>query len=210
MLEAAKAGELQRMHPNRIDRVELPFKRRKIYMRETIRAKDYAELIAKALPKGILLNTQGEKFNTMVIGWGGLCTMWGRECFTVYIREKRYSKAVLDRTGEFSLSIPLDGPNGEINAICGSKSGRNTDKQKDARLTLVSPRSLNTPGVLEYPLTLECKILYSQKQDIRSIPEDIRDIIYPNWTGKDGPEEIVSVHTQYIAEIHDAYILRKE
>lgn len=39
-------------------------------MKEKIEIADYAQTITKALPKGILLNTQGEKFNSMVIGWG--------------------------------------------------------------------------------------------------------------------------------------------
>lgn len=46
-------------------------------MKEKIEIADYAQTITKALPKGILLNTQGEKFNSMVIGWGNLGTTWG-------------------------------------------------------------------------------------------------------------------------------------
>ena len=37
-------------------------------MKEKINITEYANLITKALPKGILLNTNGDKFNTMVIG----------------------------------------------------------------------------------------------------------------------------------------------
>ena len=36
---------------------------------ELIDITDYANLIAKALPKSILLNTNGDKLNSMVIGW---------------------------------------------------------------------------------------------------------------------------------------------
>ena len=39
-------------------------------MKERINVQDYANLITKALPRGILLNTNGDKFNAMVIGWG--------------------------------------------------------------------------------------------------------------------------------------------
>ncbi len=51
--------------------------RRYMTMKEKIEIADYAQTITKALPKGILLNTQGEKFNSMVIGWGNLGTTWG-------------------------------------------------------------------------------------------------------------------------------------
>ena len=38
--------------------------------KEKIDITDYASLITKALPKGSLLNTSADKFNSMVIGWG--------------------------------------------------------------------------------------------------------------------------------------------
>ena len=44
-------------------------------MKEKINVFDYAEQLNKALPHGILLNTCGEKFNSMVIGWGHLGTI---------------------------------------------------------------------------------------------------------------------------------------
>ena len=46
-------------------------------MREKINVSEYAGKIIEALPKGILLNTKHTKFNSMVIGWGGLGTVWG-------------------------------------------------------------------------------------------------------------------------------------
>ena len=41
-------------------------------MKEKINVFDYAELIDKAIHPGVLLNTNGDKFNSMVIGWGHL------------------------------------------------------------------------------------------------------------------------------------------
>ena len=73
-------------------------------MKQKINVTAYAETITGALSGGVLLNTNGEKFNTMVIGWGGLGTCWSRPVFTVYVRENRYTKAQLDRTGEFTVS----------------------------------------------------------------------------------------------------------
>ena len=39
-------------------------------MKERISITEYANQITRLLPKGILLNTNGDKFNSMVIGWG--------------------------------------------------------------------------------------------------------------------------------------------
>ena len=50
-------------------------------MKEKIDITDYANLITKALPKGILLNTRAYKFNSMVIGWGNIGTLWGKPTF---------------------------------------------------------------------------------------------------------------------------------
>ena len=65
-------------------------------MKEKIEVLDYAETILKALPKGILLNTQAERFNSMVIGWGHLGTLWSMPTFHVYVREHRFTKEQMD------------------------------------------------------------------------------------------------------------------
>ena len=140
-------------------------------MKEKINVSDYAQHIQEALPRGILLNTMGDKFNAMVIGWGHLGVIWGRRTFVVYVREGRYTKPQLDKTGEFTVSIPLEGPDGVINRVCGSLSGRDVDKVKEAGLTLAEPSVIRTPGILEYPITLECRVLYSQELDPAAIPD---------------------------------------
>ena len=79
----------------------------------------------KALRKGILLNTNGDKFNSMVISWGHFGIIWGKPTFAVYVRENRYTKAQLDKTREFTISIPMKKPDPLINKVCGMQSGRN-------------------------------------------------------------------------------------
>lgn len=104
-----------------------------------------------------MLNTNGDKFNSMVIGWGALGTVWGVPAFTVYVRENRCTKAQLDKTGEFTISVPLDKPVPGISKICGSQSGYNVNKAEAAHLILEEAAVIRTPGVREYPITLECK-----------------------------------------------------
>ncbi len=177
-------------------------------MKEKINILEYAGRILEALPRGILLNTNGEKFNSMVIGWGALGTVWQLPAFTVYVRENRFTKAQLDKTGEFTISVPLDKPVPEIAKICGSMSGHNIDKAAQAHLTLEMPELINTPGVKEYPLTLECKILYSQRQDPSMLPEDIRKSMYPQDVDESHPMANRDPHTAYIGKIETAYIIR--
>ena len=141
-------------------------------MKETIQVFDYAGQITKALPRGILLNTQGEKFNSMVIGWGHLGVIWGKPTFTVYVREHRYTKAQLDKAREFTLSIPLEKPDSEINRVCGFESGRNVDKAKKAGLTLVPAQRIATlsPHVKTDVYDLNHFPALREQYDVMSVP----------------------------------------
>ena len=177
-------------------------------MKETIKVTDYAKQITEALPHGILLNTSGEKHNAMVIGWGALGTCWAVPTFTVYVRENRYTKAQLDRTGAFTVSIPLGKSDPKITRICGGKSGNQIDKVEEAGLTLEEAETNGVPGVKEYPLTLECRILYSQRQDISRLPTEIFDEMYPQDVDGSNPMANRDPHTAYIGEIVSAYIIK--
>ena len=162
-------------------------------MKEKINVFDYAEMIEKSLRPGILLNSNGDKFNSMVIGWGHLGVIWHDDTFCAYVRQSRYTKAQLDKTGEFTLSVPLDGKTDpEIVRVCGTLSGRDIDKAN--YVTLVEPQTNHTPGIKEYPLTIECEIIYSQDQDLSKMPDDVIERYYS------GIDEGAH-HTMYLARI---------
>ena len=177
-------------------------------MKEKVNLADCAARIYEALPKGILLNTNGEKFNSMVIGWGHLGHVWSIPTFIVYVRQGRYTKPQLDRTREFTISVPLGDPDPEINRILGLQSGWNIDKAKEAPITLEEPEIIRTPGIREYPLTLECSVLYAQDQVLSLIPEDIRRAKYPQDVDGTAPIANRDFHTTYIGRIEAAYIIR--
>ena len=131
-------------------------------MKETVNAFDYSEQITKALPKGILLNTNGEKFNTMVIGWGHLGVIWGLPTFTVYVRQSRYTKPQLDAAGEFTISVPF-GENPALTPehmrLFGRLSGRDVNKAKELGLTLLPAEGMETaPRVDGAPVSLSCRV----------------------------------------------------
>lgn len=176
-------------------------------MKKTIDLKEYSNLILEALSKGILLNTDGEKFNTMVIGWGHLGTLWGIPSFVAYVRHSRYTKSQVDETGEFTLSVPLGGADPLIGQVCGSLSGRDTDKVKEAGLTLEPPRTNRTPGIRQYPLTIECRVIYTQEPVFENIPEGIRERMYPREAPGTSPAAERDLHTIYVGRIVDAYII---
>ena len=115
---------------------------------------DYANHITHALHSGILLNTNGDKFNSMVIGWGHMGVVWNKNTFVVYVRESRYTHAQLGKTGLFTISSPW-AERGEarltpeIMRAFGSESGRDIDKAD--YVTLVKGQTIDVPAIAEYP-----------------------------------------------------------
>lgn len=173
-------------------------------MKKQVNVFDYAGHICSSMKKGVLLTTaSGEKVNTMTIGWGHVGIEWGRSIFIAYVRESRFTKQMLEENGEFTVNIPYGECDGKILGYCGSRSGRDTDKIKDMNLTLEQPSTISVPGIKELPLTLECKVIYKQEQDLSQIPEDILQRFYPTEESTGRPDG----HTVYYGEILDAYLI---
>ena len=107
-------------------------------MKEKINVFDYAELIDKAIHPGVLLNTNGDKFNSMVIGWGHLGVIWGINTFVVYVRQSRYTKAQIDKTMEFTISVPMgETKYPKIFEVCGTMSGRDVNKLQFPNIAVI-------------------------------------------------------------------------
>lgn len=173
-------------------------------MKTKINAFDYASEICKALSRGILLTTKaGEKVNTMTIGWGHIGIEWGKPIFVAYVRESRHTKAMLEECGEFTVNVPMGDVNSKVLGYCGTKSGRDTDKIADMNLTLVEGESVSVPGIREFPITLECKVIFKQFQQENTLPEALYRRYYPAAEGyPDG-----DYHTAYYGEIVGAYLI---
>ena len=172
-------------------------------MKKMIEAFDYEGTVCKAMPRGILLTTKADgKVNTMTIGWGHIGIEWGKPIFVAYVRESRYTKQMLEANGEFTVNVPMGSIDGKILGYCGTKSGRDTDKIADLGLTLEEPEVISVPGIQELPLTLECRVIYKQKQDLSAIPENILTRYYP--ADETGYQDY---HYAYYGEIVSAYII---
>lgn len=173
-------------------------------MKKTVDAFDYAGHICKVMKKGILLTTRvGETVNTMTIGWGTLGIQWNRPIFIAYVRESRYTKQLLEQTGEFTVNIPVGEVDSNILSYCGTKSGRDTDKIRDLGLTTVDSDVVQTPGICQLPLTLECRVIYQQQQDLSCLPQNITHRFYPAVND----EGFRDYHIAYYGEIVNAYLI---
>ena len=107
-------------------------------------ANDWALLTAK----------DGDGCNPMTVSWGGVGELWGKDTATVYVRESRYTKGLMDKEDHFSLCF-FGGAHKETLAFCGSKSGRDFDKVKETGLTPVYDEA--APYFEEATLVLICR-----------------------------------------------------
>ena len=171
-----------------------------------INLNDNANDMINALGKGVFLTTKvGDKVNSMAIEWGTLGYLWGKAVFICYVRESRFTREQLDKNPEFTVNMPIGAYDKHIMAICGSKSGRDIDKVKEAGLTLVDGEKVSVPAIKELPMTIECKVIYRQPQDMFLLPEEVKQRFYSSKFNLNEDE-----HITYIGEILNAYILAED
>ena len=177
-------------------------------MKREIQVFDYAKEIMKAVDSGVLVTTKtDEKVNSMTISWGTLGIEWGKAIFTIYVRVNRFTKYQLDKNPEFTINMPLGSFDKKILGVCGTKSGKDMDKIKELGLTLEEPNVVSVPAIKELPLTLECKVLYKQLQDVSTLPEDMKKDYYPENVDSEFYGANKDYHIMYYGEIVSAYIV---
>ena len=117
-----------------------------------------------------------EKSNIITIAWTGIASS---EPPTVYvsIRKNRYSYNIIKETGEFAVNIPNKNLVWQVD-FCGTKTGKDIDKFKEAGLTKEKSNEIRRPLIKECPINLECRV------------KEIRDLgSHDMFIG-----EVVSVH----------------
>lgn len=129
------------------------------------------------------------KANTMTVSWGGVGVIWGKNVAYIFVRDSRYTKEFIDQGDFFSVSFLNEKYRQALN-YCGSHSGRDEDKFKNAELTLTFKHGI--PYLDEGNLILLC-----QKMAAVPINEDSFKLpdIKEKWYA-DG-----DFHTMYVGEI---------
>lgn len=150
-------------------------------------------------------------YNTMVIGWGELGTIWGRPMnkkpvVTVFVHPDRYTSQFLKKYDTFTVSF-YDKKYMQALGYLGSHSGRKEDKVAASGLT---PAAMGD-GVTfeEAKLTFLCKKIYFHQLSKEGLSQEIKDYYasqpkaYPNVT-PDGTDDDWEPHYAVIGEIVDA------
>lgn len=100
-----------------------------------------------------------KEHNAMTAAWGSLGVLWKKNVVTAYIRPQRYTREFIDDQERFTLSF-FGEEYREMFQIMGTKSGRDTQKEKEAGLT---PFYVDgTTAYEEAKLIFVCKKQYHQ------------------------------------------------
>ncbi|MBP7866558.1 MAG: flavin reductase [Acidobacteria bacterium] len=158
---------------------------------EELRPEDLQMNVFSRIGRDWMLITAGpvEDCNTMTASWGGLGVLWHRNVSFVFVRPVRWTYRFMEKHPVYTLSFFDEEHRGALQ-LCGSRSGRDTDKIRDAGLTPF-PTPENGTGFTQARLVLECRKLHSQDLD----PSRFLDpSILGNYPDRD-------FHRLYIGEI---------
>lgn len=142
-----------------------------------------------------MLVTAGKpgNFNTMTASWGGAGILWGKPVAFSFIRPQRYTYEFMEKNEHYTLSFFTEEYRDALN-ICGSRSGRDTDKVKETGLT---PVDIGDAVYFdEASVVFICRKLYAQDFVIGNF---IDKEIARTYSGND-------IHRTYIGEIEKVLV----
>ena len=94
--------------------------------------------------------------NIITVAWTGIVNSDPPMTY-VSIRKERYSHEIIKNAGDFVINLTTE----ELTFAtdyCGVKSGRDTDKFKEQKLTPLPAEKVKAPLIAQSPVNLECKV----------------------------------------------------
>lgn len=166
-------------------------------MKQPIAYSEHAGRCLEILSRGAFLtSSHAGKTNVMTIGWGSVSFAWKRPVFFAMIRPSRFSHELVEASGEFTVSIPFNDMQQAL-GICGSRSGRDTDKISAAGFEMLAGEKNQTPVINTPGLHYECKIICRQQMEDDSVTEQVKTLCYASG----------DFHTLYFGEIVASYVI---
>ncbi|MBO3804240.1 MAG: flavin reductase family protein [Candidatus Brockarchaeota archaeon] len=147
--------------------------------------------------EGLLLVSRSKakrRPNAMTIGWAFLGRFWDEPFFVVAVRKSRYTHRCIEETGDFTVNVPGRGMEGALR-FCGSHSGRDHDKFKEAGIRSGKAKKVSSPVVLGSSIVYECRVAYKANIAPKSLPKSVLNGIYPDR----------DFHTLYFGEVVACY-----
>ena len=136
-----------------------------------------------------------DKFNTMTASWGGVGILWNKPVAFLFIRPERYTHDFIEENDRLTLSFYGEEYRKALQ-LCGTKSGRDTDKVKECGFT---PLKLESGAMTfaESRMTLDCRKLFKTEMTEANFID--REIIGKQYGAHGG------WHSVYVVEIEGVY-----
>jgi flavin reductase (DIM6/NTAB) family NADH-FMN oxidoreductase RutF len=156
---------------------------------------EHADTLFERIKKGVFLTVKSDGIvNTMTIGWATIGYIWQKPVFMIAVRDSRHTFTLLEKTDNFTVTIPVGDEHNKAVLFCGTKSGRDFDKFKQCNLQPKPAKHIESP-IIDIPgIHYECKIVYKSAMDSAFLGSGLEKL-YPD---KD-------YHTLYFGEILACY-----
>lgn len=152
---------------------------------------------------GILTAGTPEKYNSMVTSWGGWGIVFGKPGVFHFLRSNRYTLEMMREQQVYTVSF-FDSEFKDDIMQFGMKSGRDSDKMKETKLTAVQTPDEN-PAYKEAKIILECRL-----SEITTVaPEDFYNAEDRKFV-TDAHAETGDWHKLVLSQITKAWVRKRE
>ncbi len=142
---------------------------------------------------GVLL-VAGKKPNPMTIAWATIGIVWKMPILMVFVKSSRHTHQCMEELPYFSVNIPGSNLKKQV-ALCGSKSGRDTNKIEECEFVMEKGIKIPVPYIKQSLYHFECETIFKNKITDQDLNEEIKNSYY-----KDG-----DFHSVYYGKILGAY-----
>ena len=159
-----------------------------------------ADMLAQTLgflpSPGLLLAAASKSghANVMTIGWATFGIVWNRPVCMVMIRPTRYTFALIEESGAFTVNVPTPGMD-DVLDFCGYNSGRDVDKIRALGLAFSPAKMTDNVSLDDCSLTYECRVVGKHDLSPKTLAEDV---LLNHYRG--GAQE-GNYHRIYVGEI---------
>lgn len=158
-------------------------------------------------PAPVIIVSSGEyegESNIATFAWcGNICS--DSPMAFVSIRPERRTHDLIEKTGEFVLNLTTEALVKEAD-LCGTYSGKNTDKWELTGLTREKAFEVSAPTVAQCPVSVECKV--TQKIELGS-----HDMYLGKIVAVDADEKYINEYgrleignASLLSLVHNAYV----
>ena len=104
----------------------------------------------------VMVSCGSRKPNIITIAWTGIVNSNPPMTY-ISVRKERYSHNIIESTGEFVINLCSE-KLAFATDFCGVRSGRDTDKFKEIKLTPERAEAVRCPMIKESPVNIECRV----------------------------------------------------